>query len=80
MPSITVNGIPSDLYERIKQSAAENRRSISQEIIVCLERALLARRVDPATFLARADALREQSNLPPLTDDVLRRAKSEGRP
>jgi len=80
MPSITVKSIPSDLYERIRQSATENRRSINQEIIVCLERTLLARRVDPAVFLARADALREQNNLPPLSEDVLRRAKSEGRP
>jgi len=80
MPSITVKSIPDELYERIKQSAAEHRRSINKEIIICLERTLLARRVNPAVFLARADALREQSNLPPLTDRILRKAKSEGRP
>jgi hypothetical protein len=52
----------------------------TKEVIICLERTLLARRVNPATFLARADALREQSNLPPLTDGILRKAKAEGRP
>jgi antitoxin FitA len=80
MPNITVKNIPEDLYERIKQSAAEHRRSINKEIIICLERTLLARRVNPAAFLARADALREQSHLPPLTDEILRKAKAEGRP
>ena len=80
MPSITVKSIPGELYERIKQSAAEHRRSINQEIIICLERTLLGRRVNPAVFMANADALREQSNIPPLTDDILRKAKPEGRP
>jgi plasmid stability protein len=80
MPSITVKSIPDELYERIKQSAAEHRRSINKEVISCLERMLLAKRVDPVAFLARADALRTQSNLPPLTDDILQNAKTEGRP
>ena len=38
MPSITVKSIPDELYERIKQSAAEHRRSINKEVIICLER------------------------------------------
>jgi len=80
MPSITVKSIPDDLYERLKQSAAEHRRSINQEIIIRLEHALLVRRVSPEEFLARADVLRKQNTLPPLNDDVLRQAKSEGRP
>ncbi len=80
MPNITVKSIPVELYDRLKLSAAENRRSINQEIIVCLERTLLASKPNPTAFLARADALREQTNLPPLTDEILRKAKSEGRP
>lgn len=80
MPSITVKSIPAELSERLKQSAAEYRRSINQEVIVRLERGLLARRVSPEEFLARADALRVQNALAPLTDDILRQAKSEGRP
>ncbi len=79
MPNITVKSIPDELYERIRRSATEHRRSMNKEIIHCLERALLPRREDPTAFLARADALRRQSNLPPLTDDILRQAKAEGR-
>jgi plasmid stability protein len=40
MTTITIKGIPHELYERIKQSAAEHRRSINSEVIVCLERSL----------------------------------------
>ncbi len=35
---------------------------------------------DAGTFLAKVDALREQANLPPLTDEIFREAKSDGRP
>ena len=40
MPSLTLKGLPEDLYERLKQAAVENRRSINREAIVCLERSL----------------------------------------
>jgi hypothetical protein len=80
MPNITVKSIPSELYDRLKQSATENRRSVNQEIIVCLERTLLAKKPDSAAFLARVDDLRERANLPPLTDEILRKVKSDGRP
>jgi hypothetical protein len=80
MPTITLKGVPADLYERIKQCAAEPRRSLNSEIIVCLERSVKGRRIDPDTFLSRVDRLRERINLPPLTDDILRTAKEAGRP
>ena len=75
MATLTVKNIPDELYERIKQSAAEHRRSINSEIIVCLERALASRRMDPDALLARADALRERAALSPLTDDLLGEAR-----
>ncbi|GMV95001.1 MAG: hypothetical protein AMXMBFR82_47790 [Candidatus Hydrogenedentota bacterium] len=80
MPNITVKSIPSELYDRLKQSATENRRSVNQEIIVCLERTLLTKKPDSAALLARVDDLRERANLPPLTDEILRKVKSDGRP
>ena len=36
MPSITVKNVPADLYERLKQSAQANCRSINAEILVCI--------------------------------------------
>jgi plasmid stability protein len=79
MRSFTVKSIPDALYERLRRSAAENRRSINREVIVCLERALGHERVDPRTRLARIDALRERLDLPRLTDEILREAKQAGR-
>ncbi|HLC25896.1 MAG TPA: Arc family DNA-binding protein [bacterium] len=80
MSTLTIKNIPKELYERIRQRASEHRRSINSEVIVCLERSLLSRRLEPAELLARVDALRERVNLPPLTEDFLRAAKSGGRP
>ncbi|HEX3528873.1 MAG TPA: Arc family DNA-binding protein [Thermoanaerobaculia bacterium] len=80
MTTLTVKGVPEGLYERLKQSAAESHRSINSEVIVCLERSLLSQRIDPEAFLARVDTLQRKIALPPLTDELLRKAKSEGRP
>ena len=76
MATLTVTNIPDDLYERLKASAAEHRRSINSEIIVCLERALASHRIDPDALLARADALRERAALSPLSDAVLHEARA----
>jgi len=80
MATVTLKSIPDDLYERIKQSATENRRSINSEIIVRLERSLKSKRVDPEAFLARVDMLRNRVGLPPLTEKILKEAKEAGRP
>ena len=58
-----MKGVPADLYERIKQRAAEHRRSLNSEIIVCLERSVKGRRIDPDTFLSRVDRLDERDIL-----------------
>jgi plasmid stability protein len=80
MPSLTIKGVPDPLYRRLKQRAAAHRRSLNSEILVCLEQAVAAERVDPAAVLARADALRERLRVPRLTDARLRAAKAAGRP
>ena len=46
MASITVKNIPADLYERLKQRAKVNHRSINSEIIICIEEAVLNQRLD----------------------------------
>lgn len=80
MPSLTIKNIPADLYERLKKSARDHRPSINNEVIFCLEQALCSRQVDPEGFLTRIETLQKKVSLPPLTDDVLRRAKEEARP
>ena len=80
MPTLTIKGIPDSLYQRLKTRAADNRRSLNSEVLVCLELAVAAEVVDPRVALARADAIRSTVNVPRLTEARLRAAKTAGRP
>ena len=52
--SFTLKNVPDRLYQRLKASAAQNRRSINAEAIRCLETVLESRRLEADDFLARA--------------------------
>lgn len=80
MHSLTIRGIPADLYRLLKGRAAKHRRSINQEVLACLEQALGGARLDPAELLARADAVRLGLRMPPWTAEELRRARHPGQP
>jgi len=80
MPTLNIKSVPDALYERLKHSAQVHRRSINREAIVCLEGALQSTAVDADEVLARVDRLRFRQNLTPLTDEMLERARNEGRP
>jgi plasmid stability protein len=80
MVTFTLKGIPPELYKRLKARAAEHRRSINSEMIVCIEEALGVRRADPAAVLAEARRLRSLYKGPPLTNDKIDAAKRWGRP
>lgn len=59
MPTtITLKNVPDAVYERLKASALEHRRSINGQAIVCLEAALAPGRIPSAERLRRARALR----------------------
>ena len=80
MATLTIKNIPERLRRRLKESAAEHRRSINGEAISCLEKALAGGRVDPQEFLAQARALRQRLPRIFLTNRDLRAARREGRP
>ncbi len=40
MPTLVLRNVPDDLYQRLKEIAAEHRRSMTQEAIVSLRAAL----------------------------------------
>ena len=80
VPSLTIKKIPGTLYEQLKQSAAQHRRSINSEVIVCLERALHNTRIDTQAFMTKARALRKKTSGYVLTDKAIFNAKNEGRP
>ena len=80
MTTYTIKNIPTDLYNLLKRSAEINRRSINNEIIVCIEKALSNRQVDVESVLGRAREIREMTSEYKLTEDEITQAKIEGRP
>jgi len=81
MRAITVKNIPDNLYQRLKQSATENRRSINSEILVCIERAVQSQKHESVNdILARARKLRQKTRGHVLTDRKFSEMKTAGRP
>ncbi len=59
MPTtLTLKGIPDDVYERLKKTAEAHRRSLNNEAISVLETVLLPRKATAADRIARARTLR----------------------
>ena len=79
MPTLTIKGLPDVLYRRLKQQAEAHRRSLNDEVIVCLKRALGVREVEPRAWLAKAKRFRERIQARPLNDRQLRVARVKGR-
>ncbi len=80
MPTLTIKNIPERLARRLKQGAAQHRRSVNSEAIACLERVLTCTRVDPEEYLARVRAARARLTNIYVTEKDLREAKNWGRP
>jgi antitoxin FitA len=79
MATVTVKNIPDELYERLKSSAETNRRSINGEIIVCIEKAVMSRRINIDEVIKNARRLRQLTAGHPVGDEEFDRAKAEGR-
>jgi plasmid stability protein len=60
MPSLTIKGLPEELHERLKERADQNRRSMNDEVIAILERALLPSRRSAEEAIERAEALNQE--------------------
>ena len=80
MATLTIKSVPDPLYRQLKERAAEHRRSLNSEVLVCLELAIAAETVDAEATLSRADAIRRTLRIPRLTDARLRAVKAAGRP
>ncbi len=79
MPTMTIKNIPDDLYEKLRKSAMEHRRSINSEVLVCLERSLHAPKLNTGATIARIRKIRKKTSSHLLIDRELSKAKSEGR-
>ena len=80
MPSITLKNIPDDLYEKLKDAARINHRSLNSEIIYCVERTLNTHKINVEEHLRVARQLRAKTTNHLLTDRQLDEAIDRGRP
>jgi hypothetical protein len=71
MPGLLIKDIPREVHEWLKQEAARNRRSMTQQAIVALEERM--RQFRPVRF---PDPVQTRTVL---TAEFLDRAKREGR-
>lgn len=80
MPAnLTLKGLPDEVYERLKSSAATNRRSLNSEIIARLEAQLLPRRSSAQEHLAAIRATRARLKQTVFDHAEIERIKREGR-
>lgn len=79
MATLTIKNIPQDVYERLKSRAKANRRSINQEVIAVIERALEPPPIDVNSTLERTRKIRELTAQYRLREEELERLKNEGR-
>jgi predicted transcriptional regulator len=79
MAAITLKGIPEDLKERIQELADRERRSLNQQAIYLLERAVAE---EPTGFERAYQHFREKHGNSPLEKGDLSslRSEEEGRP
>jgi plasmid stability protein len=73
MTDLIVRGIPAEVHSMLKERAAQNRRSMNQELLALLEEALLRGRYapeePPTPFAGRFM----------IDDEWIREAREEGR-
>ena len=77
MATVTVKNIPDELYTRLKSVALINRRSINSEIIMCIERAVVSRQINPIKILENARQLRKLTTNHPIGDEELTKPKQK---
>jgi plasmid stability protein len=80
MPTnLTLKGIPDEVHERLKQSAAVNHRSLNSEIIARLEAQVMTRRATAQDHLAAIRAIRDRLPKAAFDHADIDRLKREGR-
>ncbi|MBU0676664.1 MAG: Arc family DNA-binding protein [Verrucomicrobia bacterium] len=78
MSTITLKNVPDDLHRSLKSLAKAHGRSLNREIIATLENSLHGARVDTASVVSHARAVRETMGVF-MTHSDLKAFKNEGR-
>ena len=79
MPNITVKNIPKSIYNKLKQQADAQHRSMNSQIIACLEQSVEPKRVSPDEILRQARTMRKKVK-GSLTAEEIQNAIDQGRP
>jgi antitoxin FitA len=80
MPTtLTLKGVPDEVYERLKQSATINHRSLNSEIIARLEAQVLPHRTSAQEHLAAIRATRARLTKVSFDHAEIDRFKRQGR-
>jgi plasmid stability protein len=79
MATLTVRNVPDDLYAELKGMAAANHRSISREVIHCIERVIRNRKPSVEEIIAEARRIHAAVGPLPIREEILNEAKNVGR-
>ena len=80
MATLTIKNLPDALYARLKELAAEHRRSINSEAILAVERAVIGGQArDPQEILAELRTARARMGQVFVTDSSLQKSRTSGR-
>ena len=79
MPTITVKNIPDPIYENLKLAAKTHHRSINSEIIACLEKELMIKKMSVDRRLNNAQKLRTKFKAKLVDIDEIQSAIQQGR-
>jgi plasmid stability protein len=79
MANITVKNIPDDLYAKLHKSAKINRRSLNQEIIVCIENSVQDKVIVKDQLLEKARRIRKKTAGHPISNEELNLIKGINR-
>lgn len=81
MATLTLKNAREELVAQLKVKAKQNHRSLNQEALSRLESSLLLRRRSARETIAALRRLHKRlGSRPILTDELIDRAKREGRP
>lgn len=81
MTSLTIKGLPEEIYASLKVAAVKNRRSLNSEVIVSLQRSLAGVRPPAGEMLESLRRWHKKlAAVPRLTAADISRGRREGRP
>jgi len=79
MATLTIKNLPDSVYARLKELAADHRRSINSEAILAVERAVLGEPArDPQEILVELRRARSRMSEVFVTDAAIQKARASG--